>query len=157
MKRLHIRILFGYLLFLTACSNPPASTLNSEASFPASFDLTKMNLKVITSSLNKKQGAMSTLYGNAMAFKTATDSTAHQPGETYALVTWKQKADSHWFGANIPGDLQSVNLLKTTGQPGAITFSDQKYTGKDLSQSADTIGNAATIRFILSERASVMP
>jgi len=157
MKRLHIRILFSYLLFLTACSNPPASTLNSEASFPASFDLTKMNLKVITSSLNKKQGTMSTLYGNAAALKTATDSTAHLPGETYALVTWKQKADGHWFGANIPGDLQSVTLLKITGHPGAVTFNDQKYTGKDLTQTADTTGNATTTKFILSERASVMP
>ena len=100
---------------------------------------------------------MSTLYGNAAALKTASDSTAHQPGETYALVTWKQKADGHWFGASIPGDLQTVTLLKTTGQPGAITFNNQKYTGKDLTQSADTSGNAATTAFILSERASIMP
>jgi len=100
---------------------------------------------------------MSTLYGNATALKTATDSTQHQPGETYALITWKQKADGHWFGANIPGDLQSVSMLKTTGQPGAITYINQKYTGKGLIQSADTTGNAATTKFILSERASIMP
>ncbi len=100
---------------------------------------------------------MSTLYGNAAALKAATDSTQHQPGETFTLVTWKQKADGHWFGANIPGDLQCVTLLKTTGQPGAITFNYQKYTGKSLTMSTDTVGNIATTKFILSERASVMP
>jgi hypothetical protein len=157
MKPSNYSILFILSLFLAACSNPPGNPLNQEASFPASFDLTKMGLKVITSSINKKQATMSTLYGNAAALKAATDSTQHQPGETYALVTWKQKADGHWFGANIPGDLQSVTMLKTTGQTGAITFNYQKYTGKNLTLSADTVGNKASMKFILSERASVMP
>jgi len=157
MKLLNYSTLFILSLFMVACSNPTGNPLNQEASFPASFDLTKMGLKVITSSINKKQATMSTLYGNAAALKAATDSTQHQPGETFALVTWKQKADGHWFGANIPGGLQSVTLLKTTGQPGAITFSCQKYTGKNLTQSTDTVGNTTTTKFILSERASVMP
>ena len=157
MKPLNYSILIVFVSFLAACSNPPGNPLNQEASFPASFDLTKMNFKVITSSLNKKQATMSTLYGNEAALKAARDSTQHQPGETYALVTWKQKADGHWFGANIPGDLQSVTMLKTTGKSGAITFSCQQYTGKTLSVVADTTGNSATTKFILNERASVMP
>jgi hypothetical protein len=157
MKPIHYSILIVLAIFLAACSNPPGNPLNQEASFPASFDLTKMNFKVITSSLNKKQATMSTLYGNETALKAARDSTRHQPGETYALVTWKQKADGHWFGANIPGDLQSVTMLKTTGQPGIVSFNCQKYTGKSLTQNTDTTGNAAITKFILSERASVMP
>jgi len=157
MKPLNYSILFILPLFMVACSNPPGNPLNQEASFPASFDLTKMGLKVITSSINKKQETMSTLYGNAAALKVASDSTRHQPGETFALVTWKQKADGHWFGANIPGNLQCVTMLKTTGRVGAITFNYQKYTGKSLTISADTVGNTATTKFILSERASVMP
>jgi len=157
MKPSNYSILFILSLFMVACSNPPSNPLNQEASFPASFDLTKMGLKVITSSINKKQATMSTLYGNAAALKAATDSTQHQPGETFALVTWKQKADGHWFGANIPGNLQSVTMLKTAGQAGAITFNYQKYTGKNLTLSADTVGNKASMKFILSEQASVMP
>jgi hypothetical protein len=157
MKLLNYTILFILPIFLADCSNPSGSMPNREASFPASFDLTKMGLKVITSSINKKQGTMSTLYGNAAALKVAGDSTQHQPGETFALVTWKQKADGHWFGANIPGNLQSVGMLKTTGQAGAITYNYQKYTGKNLTISTDTIGNTATTKFILGERASVMP
>ncbi|WP_158991177.1 hypothetical protein [Mucilaginibacter sp. L196] len=157
MKPLNYSILFILSLFVAACSNPPGNPLNQEASFPPSFDLTKMGLKVITSSINKKQATMNTLYGNAAALKDATDSTQHQPGETFALVTWKQKADGHWFGANIPGDLQSVTMLKTSGQSGAITLNCQKYTGKNLTMSADTVGNSAITKFILSERASVMP
>ena len=157
MKPLNYSIVFILPLFLAACSNPTGNPLNQEASFPASFDLTKMGLKVITSSINKKQATMSTLYGNSAALKAAGDNTQYQPGETFALVTWKQKPDGHWFGANIPGDLQSVGMLKTSGQAGAITLNYQKYTGRSLTITADTVGNTAAMKFILSERASVMP
>ena len=57
---------------------------------------------------------MSTLYGNHWHCKKAKDlNKALVGGESFTLVTWKQQPDEHWFGANIPGDLQSVEVLKT--------------------------------------------
>jgi hypothetical protein len=30
---------------------------------------------------------------------------------SYRLVTWKQKPDEYWFGANVPGHLLSVDTV----------------------------------------------
>jgi len=161
MKPLNYTLLLILLLSIAGCSNPTgtAELLNKQASFPPSFDLNKLGLKVITSSINKKQATMSTLYGNATALQAATAGadTKPVPGEIFALVTWKQKPDEHWFGANIPGELQSVAMLKTQSKAGATTLNYQKYCGKSLTLSADTSGNEAGIQLILKERASVMP
>lgn len=161
MKLLNYTLALILTSLMAACSNRPtgSSLINHEASLPASFDLNKLGLKVITSSINKKQATMSTLYGNAAALQAAMAGakTKLLPGETFALVTWKQKEDDHWFGAKIPGELQSVEMLKTQGLTGVITLDYQKYSGKNLISSADTAGNTAAIQLILRQRASIMP
>ena len=78
---------------------------------------------------------MSTLYGNEVALKAAGTGTA-TAGEVFALVTWKQQADDHWFGAKIPADLVSVEYVKTAEAGNAISY--QKFAGKNLVLSGDT-------------------
>ena len=59
---------------------------------------------------------MATLYGNEPALQAAKlGSSTTTAGETFALVTWKQKADESWFGANIPDEVQSIEQISTGG------------------------------------------
>ena len=62
--------------------------------FQTPFDSREFKLK--SSFVNQKDSSMSILYGGK---------------ELYKLVTWKQKPDEHWFGANIPGNLLSVDSV----------------------------------------------
>jgi hypothetical protein len=149
------------LLALSACSQPkvPAGQLNEAASLPTSFDFSKLGLRVLASSVNRRQATMATLYGNDLARQAALGGNATaQPGEVLALVTWRQQADPNWFGARIPGKLQSVELLRTepgsTGHP-AVTY--QCFTGKDLALQADTLHQQERIAYLLAQKPAVMP
>lgn len=158
MKSSIYTLLIGMVILLAACTNSNSNTslVNDDASLPTSFNFSKQGLKVVTSFINKKQRTMATLYGNDVALQAAKlGSSTITAGETFALVTWKQKADDHWFGAKIPSSLQSVEYVKTT-QPGN-TASYQRFEGKTLVLSTDTLHNQERIKYILSQKASIFP
>jgi len=155
-------ILFTASVFtLAACNNrkPAEELLNKKAAIPTSFNFSKAGLKVITSSINKKEQTMSTLYGNELALKTAiSGSTNYPPGENLTLVTWKQQDDDRWFGAKIPGDLLSVEVIKTINSgTGEITANYQRFKGKKLVADTDTAHQQERISYIFSRKPSVMP
>jgi hypothetical protein len=154
-------IAFAGLLALSACSQHkvPAGQLNEAASLPPSFDFSTLGLRVLASFVNRQQATMATLYGNDLARQAALgDTGAAQPGEVLALLTWKQQADPNWFGARIPGALQSLELLRTgsasAGHP-AITY--QYFTGKDLVLRADTLHQQERIAYLLAQKPAVLP
>ncbi len=159
MKNLTYLILAGFCLMLYACGDNTSNVelTNTKASLPASFNFSAAGLKVITTFINKKQGTMSTLYGNPLALKTAISGTNTVAGEVLALVTWKQQADVHWFGANIPGNLQSVEMIKTNSNGALAPIDYKRYEGKTLTLNADTMHQAERIRFIFNQKPSVMP
>jgi hypothetical protein len=155
-------ILFAaFVLILSACNNrkPAQELLNKKAAIPASFNFSKAGLKVITSSINKKEQTMSTLYGNDLALKTAiSGSTNYPPGENLTLVTWKQQDDDRWFGARIPGDLLSVEVVKTvTSNTGNAIVSYQKFSGHELTPASDIPNQQERIKYIFAQKPSVMP
>ncbi|CAM3979888.1 hypothetical protein SAMN06265348_104348 [Pedobacter westerhofensis] len=156
-----IYIVFPALILLSAaCSTQPngSQLINKDASLPSSFNFSKMGLKVISTAINKKNATMCTLYGNELALKTAIAGNAPQPGEVLAMITWKQKEDEHWFGAKIPGELLSLEIIKTTGgQFENIKANYQRYEGKLLTLSNDTTGNEKSMRYIFAQQPSVMP
>jgi hypothetical protein len=149
-----------FCLWICSCSsneNLP-NNINTKASFPDSIKFSPAGLKVITSFINRKSGTMSTLYGNPLALKSATGlNKALAGGEAFTLVTWKQQPDEHWFGANIPGDLQSVEILKTISNGDTVAINYQRYEGKAFAQNSDTLMKNKRIKFILDQRPSVMP
>src|ERR1700761_6624913 len=155
MRSAYILLAFAAIM-LTACTSTTNNTalVNDVASLPSSFNFGKMGFKVIASSVNKKLGTMSTLYGNEVALKTAGTGT-ETAGEVFALVTWKQQADDHWFGAKIPADLVSVEYIKTGETSNSITY--QKFEGKYLILSKDTLNRQERIKKILDQKPSVMP
>ncbi|WP_183564865.1 cytochrome P460 family protein [Mucilaginibacter sp. SP1R1] len=160
--KMHYILLAAIVLMLSACTEhtPSEDLLNKKAAIPASFNFSKAGLKVITSSFNRKNKTMSTLYGNDLALKTAIAcGTSYPAGENLTLVTWKQQEDDRWFGARIPGDLQSIEVVKTahSNTDNGTTISYQKFEGRQLAINTDTLGQKARIKYIFAQKPSVMP
>jgi hypothetical protein len=156
MKLLYISLAV-ITLMLSACNNPKPSEelLNKKAAIPASFHFDRAGLKVITSSINKKNKTMSTLYGNELALKTAiSGSTEYPAGENLTLISWKQQDDDRWFGARIPGDLESIEVVKTSAS-NVVDY--QKYEGQRLVINPDTTHRQERIKYIFAQKPSVMP
>jgi hypothetical protein len=159
LKSIYIFIA-AVMISLSACNRNASSSelVNQKASLPASFNFDQLGLKVLTSSINKKDATTSTLYGNQLAFKSAlSGSGEHQVGEVFALVTWKQQPDEHWFGAKIPGDLQSVEVVKALGENQHTVIRYKRFEGKQLTANTDTSYQQGRINNIFGMKPAVMP
>jgi hypothetical protein len=157
MKNLTYSLLAGLVILLSACDSPAvnnAGKLNTKASLPPSLNFNALGYRVVTSSINKKLGTMSTLYGNKIALANAIAGNT-KPGEEFTLITWKQQDDDRWFGAKIPGDLQTVETLKTDEIGKGAAY--QCFKGKSLVPDTDTGHQAERIKYILEQKPSVMP
>jgi hypothetical protein len=152
-------ILFVGSLILSACnSNGNVQLVNDKAALPAAFQFDTLGLKVMASFINKKSGTMSTLYANPLALNNAIRGDKdHRAGEVFALVTWSQQADDHWFGAKIPGDLQCIELVKTTNGAKGNSISYNRYIGKSIIADKDTLNRQDRIKYIFDQQPSVMP
>jgi len=160
MKNLTCCLSAFFCLLICSCNNNDdvPDNINAKASLPYSAKFSTTGLKVITSFIDNKAGTMSTLYGNEPALQKATSLNQSMVRDAlFKLVTWKQQPDEHWFGAGIPGDLQSLEILKTApgGDSGVLNY--QRYQGKTLVLNTDTMHQSERIKFILSQRPSVMP
>ncbi|WP_367867286.1 hypothetical protein [Pedobacter sp. WC2423] len=136
--------------------NNHAGELNKAAGLPEQLHFNQLGLKVITSTISKKEAAMSTLYGNDLALKYAKskgDSTIG--GMVFALVTWKQQDDERWFGAKIPGQFQSVETVTTKTNGNAVQTTYKIDKGEKLN--IGFLNEKERIKYILAQKASVMP
>lgn len=81
---------------------------------------TLLQWKVISTRVDKQHKTMSTLYANDIAYQYArTRGDSNYPAQAQlALVTWNQQSDAHWFGANTPAQVKSVELVKFDPAPG---------------------------------------
>jgi len=148
------------LLVAIGCKQPNnhAGELNDAAGLPQALKFDQLGFKVITSMINKKNATMSTLYGNPGALdysKAKTDSNAKDM--IFALVTWKQQDDERWFGAKIPGQFQSVEMVTSKTNGPEIQTSYKIYKGKEGKWQNDPLTEKARIKYILAQTASVMP
>jgi hypothetical protein len=106
-------------LFLGSCGLPRKNNLNDKASVQVSDELPENPLVFIplTFSINPKEASMSTLYGNKTAMEHAKTNrgNAYPAGSLLYEVTWKQKPDSLWYGANIPEEITQVERVVFNG------------------------------------------
>ena len=105
---------------------------------------------------------MSILYGNEVAVRSArtTLEPDYRAGSVLAFVTWAPPEDPRWFGARIPGEVQTVEFVTITrGPENRPTYSYESYEGFPLSKSSASDGRLARQRgdFLLSLRAAMMP
>jgi hypothetical protein len=158
MKALY-SLMTGCMLLLAACSdNKPVELYNTKAALPSSPKYNLDGLKVITSLVNKTKGTASTLYGNDQALKSAIDGNKTVvANEVFTLVTWTQQEDDHWFGAKIPSDVESVEVIKTVPSGNSVAVNYEQLEGKQLALKTDTIGQAERIKYILGQKPSILP
>ncbi|WP_413670552.1 hypothetical protein ACEN9X_11770 [Mucilaginibacter sp. Mucisp86] len=158
MKALY-SLLTACTLMLAACSdNKQVELYNTRAALPASPKYNLDGLKVITSFVNKTRGTASTLYGNEFALKAAIEGNKIiAANEVFILVTWKQQDDDHWFGAKIPSDVESVEVIKTASSGNNVVINYEQLNGKSLDLKTDTVGQTERIKYILGQKPSVLP
>jgi len=139
-----------------------AATFNQAATLVGDLPANPLQWQVITSSANKADSTMSTLYGNELAVKYARTNLQHDypSGSMLSLVTWTQREDERWFGANIPDRAKSVEFVSVAvGADGRPSYSYEDYEGTPLKKLPTANGNPTNDRvsYLLSQRAAVMP
>ncbi|MCF0058560.1 cytochrome P460 family protein [Dyadobacter sp. CY356] len=151
-----IRLSFLSLLGLASCAKE--HLYNESASLADSTKISGvLEGKVITSMVDKKEKTMSTLYGNDIAAEHARSAKdeKYPAGSELSLVTWSQKDDIHWYGANIPGEIKSVEIVKYVSADSIIL---ESYEGKPLQLKKTDIESAdKKIGYITGQRAAVLP
>lgn len=156
MKPLH-SIIIALIIILSGCKGNNKDNLNEKASVSALDALPEnpLLLSPITFSIDPNQNAMSTLYGNKIAFQHAKEKAdgTYPEGAVLYEVTWKQKADSLWYGANIPDQIISVEKVQFTGN---AVPKYELYAGHPLEKASSNDENRR-IDLILSKRIAETP
>lgn len=153
--KIYILPCIAFSLLLAGCQHPvPANRIiNTKASVPAFFGLDSMG--VITSFINKRHHTMSILYGNSVSVRRARSQGFMQSNEKMILVTWQQKPDKNWFGANIPGRVLSIEEVTTGNDTSKPSY--RYFDGPSFSPNAALSADSSRIRAIFGMEASVMP
>jgi len=136
---------------------PLADTLSlydQAASLPGAVASHPLMGTVITSFVDRRDGTMSTLYGNDIAVKSARAGQAYPAGAVVSLVTWSQRDDAHWFGGRIPNTLKAIELLSYSA---GASPSYERYEGTPAKKVAAPADKDARIRYIVAQKAAVMP
>lgn len=107
---------------------------------------------VITTVQNRAHHTMSVLYGNSQAVQCARQGMPYAAGSVVSLVTWTQKEDPYWFGANIPAGVDHVEVV-SIGM-GAPLYT--RYSGSPLKMEIQG-SDGMRARDILELKAAVMP
>jgi hypothetical protein len=154
------------ILFFSACGDRDhkEKTYNSSASLDQadSLPINPMEWRLITTVMDTRMHRMCALYGNDQAVDHARlgAGPAYPAGSEISLVTWTQQEDKHWFGANIPSEIFSVEWIWFTDSPNHKSRPAYRlYSGKPLRLQQDN--NSLTIQqrvnYILDQKASVIP
>jgi hypothetical protein len=151
------------LIAIPGCSHrTPTDTdlFNGSAAIAAGkLPFNPLQWKVITTGIDPQHRTMSTLYGNDLAVQSARSgkpSSTYPDGAVLSLVTWSEREDPHWFGARIPGPIQTIEFVAVGGKDPAAAY--QRFEGAELQPAAQDAAIAeARKSAILAERASVMP
>jgi hypothetical protein len=159
--------LLGFVVSLSqlGCSgNPPlvSATLNQNAALSGDLSANPLRWKVITSTIDRSNSTMATLFGNDLAvdYARAHSQQDYPAGSVLCLVTWTEREHPRWFGANIPDQVKSVEFVTVGAEPGEQpSYSYEKHEGVPLNKVAPQEPAAAKERtaYLLSLRAAVMP
>jgi hypothetical protein len=150
-------IIISSIVLLASCNTSNKNNINEKASISVLGDLPEnpLLLSPITFSINPNEESMSTLYGNKIAFNHAATKADNQypAGAVLYEVTWKQKADSLWFGANIPDKISKVERIEFNR---SSTPKYEIYAGHPLKKRA-AVSKPKRIMFIISQQMAFTP
>jgi hypothetical protein len=159
--RRHIALAAMVAFLMAGCGHRSAPTeadlFNAEAALPSGLPVPALGWKVMSSSIDRQHGTMSTLTGNDIAVASARAGMpgTYPPGSVLALTTWAQRDDPHWFGGKIPGPFLSLETVTVSG--GAAAYA--RYDGNPavLMENGNPAQAAARKSYILAQRAAVLP
>jgi len=157
--------LITFILGMLGCSAAEPkipATINQSASLVGPLPANPLQWKIITSTINKADSTMSTLYGNDLAVRYARANSQHNypTGSVLSLVTWTQREDDRWFGAKIPDQVKSVEFVGIdVASDGRSSYSYREYQGTPLTMVSEQKGFTPNERavYLLTQRAAVMP
>lgn len=146
-------------LVLNSCTVKDKENLNDEASITELEELPENPLLLIpmTTSINRKENKTSTLYGNSVAVKYATEYTDgnYPVGSLLYKVTWQTEPDAFWFGANIPNQIKLVERVEFDKNNYPLY---DMYLGKSLKKvRMNQEENSFKIKSIVTEKMAVSP
>ena len=161
-KSYSVYLIFLLLLSCGRIENKVDTLINISASQIDSISFNPLKWKVVTSSINHANNTQSILYGNDIAVGYARSNAAkkYPPGSKLCFVTWSQQNDKHWFGAKIPYQIISIELITFNNIiNGSSSRIYEKYAGKPLRKlnELDSAFTAQRINYIISQDASVLP
>ena len=153
------------LASVSGCANEQPrieATPNADAGLTGDLPFNPLQWQVITSEINPAASTMSTVYGNDVVVKYARSHSQleYPAGSVLAFVTWQQKQDERWFGANIPGKVVSVEFVVVENGPEKKSATSyQRYEGAPLRKSSAFDSSEAKNRtaYLFAQRAAVMP
>jgi hypothetical protein len=139
-----------------------SASINQSASLVGPLPANPLQWKIITSTINKADSTMSTLYGNDLAVRYARANSQHNypSGSVLSLVTWTQREDDRWFGAKTPDRVKSVEFVAIdSAADGRPSYSYREYQGTPLTMVSEQKGFTPNERavYLLMQRAAVMP
>jgi hypothetical protein len=151
-------------LFSSGCVNCHQSMKNRDYVFTTPVKITAdagLEDRVLTSCLNQQEGSMSTLYGNEIArkFRRNYAGNEYPPGTILTYITWRQKEDRQWFGANVPGLFQSIERISfvDNGKKSPVPTYERYEENSLVKIGNDQSNDEKRMKFILSLQSSVMP
>ena len=134
---------------------------NYRAALAGDLPINPLEWNVITCSANPLEFTMSTLFGNDIAVRSARahSATTYPADSALALVTWHQQQDHDWFGAKMPAETQSMELVTVSASvDGGTSYEYSRYEGSPLKQVTLSKSQAdERMLYIRSQRAAVMP
>lgn len=167
MKKIFFTAIIMMSVLFDACSDQKenaAQLYNRTASLSKSdsLDFNPLLWKVINTMIDKSNNTMSTLYGNDIAVSYARSGAGitFPQGAALSLVTWKQQEDKHWFGAKIPQQIQSIELIKYVSSGNNMArplYENYKGSPLHLSKGNNPTSDAERIAYISGQKVFVVP
>lgn len=155
MKTSANKLLYALVLclFLLSCSSEKYPVLAPEYIF------NNVDLKVISSIINKKNGTIAVIYGNDLAFNTASNAMRkHRDGEKFEMVTWRLKPMPKWYGTDMNGQMLSVETVEVSKKAdGQLLFNYHYKPTNTYDQEIQKPDNRKQKMFIVSQPAAVFP
>lgn len=159
--------LLGFIITLSqfGCSSNPSpvsASLNRNAALVGDLPANPLRWKVITSTIDRSNSTMATLFGNDPAVEYARSHSQHDypAGSALCLVTWTQREDARWFGAKIPDRVKSVEFVTVAARTNeGPSYTYEEYAGAPLKKVSAQQSEAPKERatYLLSQRAAVLP
>jgi hypothetical protein len=152
---------YVYTLPITAAHvNREQIVNNAAASLPGNLPWQPLGWWPITMYVDPETHITATLYARDAAKQVlqvgSKPGLAYSPGSVFALVTWVQEDDPHWFGGRIPNVPQSVEFVEVPVSGGASAY--RVFEGGVLAESRPTDMRAhLRASFILNLKPTTLP